>query len=76
MTPDQAFPKRSSLLVERGVERLIELRKNPKVRGLTVLVGGDNGHFFKLPQEYDGEMGRYAKLLADCGITVFLSRSS
>ena len=54
---------KQKLLVELGVERLIQLRKNPEVRGLTVLVGGDNGCFFNLPHESDDEMGRCAKLV-------------
>ena len=64
------WPAKQKLLVERGVERLIELQKHAKVRGLTVLVGGDNGRFFNLPSEYDEEMGRYAQKLADGGVTV------
>ena len=64
------WPAKQKLLVERGIERLIELQKHAKVRGLTVLVGGDNGRFFNLPSEYDEEMGRYAQKLADGGVTV------
>ena len=64
------WPAKQKLLVERGIDRLIELLSHPKVRGLTVLVGGDNGRFFNLPAEYDDEMGRHAQKLANGGVTV------
>ena len=64
------WPAKQKLLVERGIDRLIDLQSHPKVRGLTVLVGGDNGRFFNLPSEYDDEMGRYAQKLASGGVSV------
>ena len=57
-------------MVEKSVDRLLELRKHTRVRGLTVLVGGDNARFYNLPEEYDLEMDKHAKRFVSEGVTV------
>ncbi|CAE7722208.1 unnamed protein product [Symbiodinium sp. CCMP2592] len=64
------WPAKQRLMVEKSVRRLIELRKHTRVRGLTVLLGDDNGRFYNLPSEYDEEMGKYARQLLSAGISV------
>lgn len=64
------WPAKQRLMVEKSVHRPIELRKHTRVRGLTVLVGGDNARFYALPEEYDHEMAKCAKQFEDSGITV------
>ncbi|CAE7038804.1 unnamed protein product, partial [Symbiodinium sp. CCMP2592] len=64
------WPAKQRLIVEKSVRRLIELRKHTRVRGLTVLLGDDNGRFYNLPSEYDEEMGKYARQLLSAGISV------
>ncbi|CAE7203250.1 unnamed protein product [Symbiodinium sp. CCMP2592] len=57
-------------MVEKSVRRLIELRKHTRIRGLTVLLGDDNGRFYNLPYEYDEEMGKYARQMQSEGVCV------
>ena len=64
------WPAKQRLMVEKSVDRLLELRKHTRVRGLTVLVGGDNARFYNLPEEYDLEMDKYAKRFVSEGVTV------
>ncbi|CAE7553554.1 unnamed protein product, partial [Symbiodinium sp. CCMP2592] len=64
------WPAKQRLMVEKSVRRLIELRKHTRVRGLTVVLGDDNGRFYNLPSEYDDEMGKYARQLQSAGVSV------
>ena len=49
---------------ESGVRRIIALQTNPSVRSVTVILG-PNGEYYGLPEDYDREMARHAKALAD-----------
>ncbi|CAE7827213.1 unnamed protein product [Symbiodinium sp. CCMP2592] len=67
---DRTLARKAAADGRESVRRLIELRKHTRVRGLTVLLGDDNGRFYNLPSEYDEEMGKYARQLLSAGISV------
>ena len=64
------WPAKQRILVDSGVRRIIALQQHPAVRSVTAVLGPQNGDFCNLPEEYDREMARHAKALADGGVTV------
>ena len=64
------WPAKQRILVDSGVRRIIAMQQHPAVRSVNAVLGPQNGDFYNLPEEYDREMARHAKALADGGVTV------
>ena len=56
--------------MDSGVRRIIALQSHPAVRSVTAVLGPQNGDFYGLCEEYDREMARHAKALADEGVVI------
>ena len=64
------WPAKQRILVDSGVRRIIALQQHPAVRSVTAVLGPQNGDFYNLLEEYEREMARHAKALADGGVAV------
>ena len=62
------WPIKQLKQVQDDVQKLIALKDRPGIHSVTVITGPENGEFYNLPEEYDAEMTRHAKVLADAGI--------
>ncbi|CAE7220803.1 pbuG [Symbiodinium sp. CCMP2456] len=59
------WPIKQLKQVQSDVQKVIALRDRPGINSVTVITGPENGFFYNLPEVYDEEMSRHAKVLAE-----------
>ena len=62
------WPIKQLKKVQADVDRVAALTDRPGVKSVTLITGPQNGFLYGLPEEYDEEMTRHAKVMAASGV--------
>ena len=62
------WPIKQLKKVQADVDRVAALTDRPGVKSVTLIHGPQNGFLYGLPEEYDEEMTRHAKVMAASGV--------
>ena len=64
------WPIKQLRQVQTDVQKICALANRPGINSVTLISGPENGINYGLPEEYDEEMSRHAKVMAEHGITL------
>ena len=62
------WPIKQLKKVQADVDKVAALTDRPGVKSVTLITGPQNGFLYGLPEEYDEEMTRHAKVMAASGV--------
>ena len=64
------WPIKQLRQVQTDVQKVCALANRPGINSITLISGPENGINYGLPEEYDEEMSRHAKVMAEHGIAL------
>ncbi|CAE7814333.1 CML4, partial [Symbiodinium microadriaticum] len=64
------WPIKQLRQVQTDVQKICALANRPGINSITLISGPENGINYGLPEEYDEEMSRHAKVMAEHGIAL------
>ena len=64
------WPIKQLRQVQTDVQKICALANRPGINSITLISGPENGINYGLPEEYDEEMSRHAKVMAEHGVAL------